>query len=160
MFKVSFKDDFKNVLVFQDKVTVVTLTGKIVIDIEHIPHDIWTWAMEHPSIDISVTYNNERENWILKASGKAKCHTEDTPNPKIGERIAESRAKLRLYKFMMTLTSKLCTYYYAMVYGKQGKATSNFVVPNDQTSLFVTNKKYTGLYVKETQHLDKLLKGL
>ena len=160
MLKVSFKDDFKDTIVFQDKVTMVTLTGKVVMPewSDQMPHEVTDWLNYHPSVEVDNHWN--KNGWFemtLKASGKAKCHKDDTPNSKLGERIAESRAKIRIYRFMQVLTDKLCAYYYALVYGKQGEATSNFVAPNDQTSLYLANKKYQKLLDHERHHLVELL---
>ena len=156
MLKVSFKDDYKDVVVFQDKVTVVTLTGKLVMELEHIPHHIWTWALEHPSVDVSVTYHDGHECWILKASGKAKCHKDDTPNPKLGERIAESRAKIRIYKFMRTLCLKLHDSYSTLLTGTDAAAFDyNINLPSINQSY----SKYCGLLSREKSHLIDLLQG-
>ncbi len=161
MMKVSFKGDYKDVLTFQDKVTVVTLTGKVVIELEHIPHHIWTWALEHPSVDISVTYNKGNENWILKTSGKSKCHSGDTPNDVIGERIAESRAKIRLYRFMYTLTSKLLQHYFITMYGNREVdmvRESHTEPPKD--CVWLACRKYKSLLIRESHHLGELMKDL
>ena len=165
MMKVSFKGDYKNILTFQDKVTVVTLTGKVVVELEHIPHHIWTWAFEHPSVDISVTYNGGNENWILKASGKSKCHSKDVPNAAIGKRIAESKAKIKIYKFMHTLCHKLYEYYYEIAlgdhYGVQIIEVGNYLHGKYQFGgIFRDMSKYQGLLIKESHHLGELIKNL
>ena len=154
MFKVSFKEDYKDVLIFQNKVTVVTLTGRMMMGLEHIPHHIWTWALNHPSVDVNVDYSNGHECWILKASGKAKCHKDDSPNPKLGERIAESRAKIKLYKFMQTLMYKFSVYYTKLLTGKEYMEVYAFCNSN---SLSCTLRKYTELLEHERYHLDELL---
>ena len=156
MMKVSFKEDYKDVLVFQDKVTAVTLTGCMVVNLEHIPHHIWTWVLEHPSIDISVTYNNGKENWILKSGGKAKLHEGDTFDAKTGERIAECRAKIRIYRFMQTLTGMLCGHYYGLVFGCHGEAARD-LYSFDGNRLYADYEKYSGLLDHERHHLVELL---
>lgn len=155
MLKISFKDDYKDVVVFQHKVTVVTLTGKLVMELEHIPHHIWTWALEHPSVDVSVTYHDGHECWILKANGKAKCHKDDTPNAKLGEKIAESRAKIRIYRFMHTLTLKLGEYYLNICGIDDVELVSDFV--EDNSNILSACKKYMHLLDHERHHLTELL---
>lgn len=161
MMKISFKGDYKDVLTFQDKVTVVTLTGKVVVELEHIPNHIWIWALTHPSVDISVTYNGGNENWILKASGKSKCHSEDTPNAIIGERIAESRAKIRLYRFMYTLTSKFLQHYFTTMYGNRevDMVRENHTEP-PKDCVWLAHRKYKSLLIRESHHLGKLMEDL
>ena len=115
MMKVSFKGDFKDVLVFQSKVTAVTLKG-----------------------------------------------TCETPNPVIGERIAEARAKIKVYKFMHTLCKKLMYHYYGILYGvPEGIGELHTKVISDhQGGLQEACNKYATLWLKESQHLGKLMKDL
>lgn len=74
---------------------------------------------------------------------------------KMGERIAECRAKIKLYKFMQTLTKMLCEYYHGLVF-------SNDVAINDtdvcsENCLLDTNLRYTELLQHERHHLNRLL---
>jgi hypothetical protein len=117
MFKVSFKKDCKKVQTFNDRATIVTIVG-----IMDYPNELWTctptsitdWLWHHPSIDVRVYGGNGLR---LEFSGKSVCSAEDTFNPIIGERIAESRAKIRLYKFVHTLLHKLYVYYFDIIFG-------------------------------------------
>lgn len=159
MFKVSFKDDFMNVLTFQDKITVVTLKGTCLMPDwwEHIPQEINNWIWTHPSVDVHDCWSGGNLKLFIEATAKAKCANGDSFDSELGKRIAEARAKIRIYKFMHTLCGKLCAYYYSLVYGKQGEATSNFVAPNDHTSIYLDEKKYKKLLDHERHHLVELL---
>ena len=159
MFKINFKGDFKKVETFNDGATIVTLTGRMIIPnfIEDcLPNSVWEWVNNHPSVKVLGANLTQYYCWLIKVQGKSVCAKDDTFDVKTGERIAESRAKIKLYKFMQSMTTQLCEYYYALVYGKQGKAVSNFLHPNDD-SLYATNKRYTGLLDHERHHLIKLL---
>lgn len=158
MLKVSFKGDFKRVETLNNKTTVVSLTGKCITPFwfNNVPRKIWEWAMWHRSVEISETYKGKNLVMFLEVSGKSVCADNDTFDAKMGERIAECRAKIKLYKFMQSLTTQLCEYYYALVYGNQGEAVSNFLHPNDD-SLYATYKRYTGLLDHERHHLNELL---
>ena len=164
MMKVSFKGDFKNVLVFQGKVTAVTLKGTCETPFwfNHVPKDIWEWVMWHPSVDVSETYSGQNSVLYITVTGKAKCHTGETPNPVIGERIAEARAKIRVYKFMHTLCKKLMYHYYGILYGVPGGTGElhTKVISDHQGGLQEACNKYATLWLKESQHLGKLMKDL
>lgn len=161
--KVSFKRDYKDVVVFQDKVTVVTLTGKVVMPewSDQMPHEINTWISLHPSVDTDVHWIKDSFVMTIKASGKSKCHSEDTPNAIIGERIAESRAKIRLYRFMYTLTRKLLQHYFTTMYGNREVdmvRESHTEPPKD--CVWLACRKYKSLLIKESHHLGKLMEDL
>lgn len=119
MLKVSFKNNFKKVETFNNKETVVTLTGYCITPLwfNNVPHKIWEWARWHPSVEISETYSNQNLVMVIKVSGKSVCADGDTFDDKMGERIAESRAKIKLYKFMHTLCKKLMYCYHGYIYG-------------------------------------------
>ena len=114
MFKVSFKDDFMNVSTFRKKVTVVTLKGTCALPswFDHIPYEISNWMWSHPSVDVHDTWLNGKQNLFIETTGKAICADNDTFNNKLGKRIAESRAKYRIYKFMHNMCEILMKCYY------------------------------------------------
>lgn len=157
MLKVSFKDDFKKVETFNGKATVVILTGECITPLwfSNVPHKIWEWAMWHPSVEISETYSNQNLMMIMKVSGKSICVDDDTFDAKMGERIAECRAKIRIYKFMQTLTKMLYKYYKGIVFGKNVAFYDTDICSRD--SILYTNTKYTELLEHERHHLNKLL---
>ena len=163
MLKVSFKDNFKKVTSFNNKVTVVTLTGECITPLwfNNVPHKIWEWAMWHPSVEISETYSNQNLVMIIEVSGKSVCAEGDTFDDKIGERIAESRAKIKLYKFMHTLCKKLMYCYYGYIYGvPEGMGTYKTATLSDyHGGLQDACRKYAELWVKESRHLNTLIEG-
>jgi hypothetical protein len=159
MLKVSFKDNFKKVQTFNDKATVVTLTGNVKFPNELfslIPLNFDTWIFHHPSVEIT---DSVVKGWTLKVSGTSICADGDSFNPVIGERIAESRAKLRIYKFMYTLCRKLLQHYFSIMYGNAeiDFASESHIEPQ-KDCLWVVLKKYKKLIMKESKHLYELLK--
>jgi hypothetical protein len=98
----------------------------------------------------------------MTAQGTSKCNVGDTFDPIIGERIAETRAKLKLYKFMVTLCRKLSQYYFGLVYGKvevRNKAVT-MVASGTIGGLKEAYIKYGTLWIKESEHLGKLMETL
>lgn len=162
MLKVSFKKDSKKVQTFNGRCTLVTLVGQM-----SIPNNLWSafpnevanWIWEHPSVDSSWgTCTKENEIIRLECFGKSVCAEGDTFDPVIGERIAESRAKIRLYKFMHNMCEKIVQFYYGIMYGNAEFDVireSHIEAPMD--CLYLTCKKYRELWVKESYHLGKLL---
>jgi len=161
MLKVSFKDGFKKVETFNDKVTVVTLTGACITPfwLNNVPRKIWDWVIWHPSVEISETYSSQNLVMIIKVSGKSVCADNDTFDAKMGERIAESRAKIRLYKFMHTLCKKFMYCYYGYIYGiPEDRGTYKTITLSDyHGGLQDACRKYAELWVKESRHLGILL---
>ena len=163
MFKVSFKNSegCKAVTVqhFNNKETVVQLRGIMSLPSFwfSIPRSIQGWVFNHPSIDIYESI--VKAELIIKSSGKAICTEGDTFNTKTGERIAESRAKIKLYKFMHTLCKKLIYCYYGYIYGvPEGKGTCKTTTLSDyRGGLHDACRKYAELWVKESRHLGTLL---
>lgn len=156
MLKVSFKDNFKKVQTFNETATVVTLTGRVKIPLwwRLIPASIEAWAWNHPSVDFEDNY----QELIIKVSGKSVCSEHDTFDPVLGERIAESRAKIRLYKFMHTLCTKILLNYYSLIYGTpNGNEDHTAVIFDTHGGLQEECMKYSTLWLKESQHLEKLI---
>lgn len=162
MFKVSFKKGCVEVQTFNDKATVVTIVGEMTI-----PSEVWTafpdkianWMWQHPSIDATWGTCTKREEVIrLEFSGKSICAEGDTFDENIGKRIAESKAKIKLYKFIHTLCEMIMKYYYGIMYGNAEFdiiRESHEEAPKD--CLYLTCKKYRDLLIKESYHLGKLL---
>lgn len=158
MFKVSFKGDFKKVQTFNDRAIIITLVGKM-----HFPAELWhctpteitDWVWNHPSVDaLWIAEDSLR----LEFSGKSVCAEEDTYDPVLGERIAESRAKLKLYKFVYTLCKKLLQYNYTTMYGtRELELTLESHSESPKDCIYIAYKKYQGLLIKESNHLGKLL---
>lgn len=154
--KISFKKDSKKVDVYNNKVTVVTLTGYLKITSWIYNNTLWNWASHHPSVD--VNYDIARMNFILKVSGKSTCTEEDEFSPVYGERIAEARAKIKLYKFMCRLLSKAMGYHRDLLFGNCEIGNITYSHSNPPKPCLYTNyKKYLKLWEKECEHLNNLL---
>jgi hypothetical protein len=158
MLKVSFKDDFKKVQTFNEKATVVNLTGTVKFPNELfrlIPLDLDEWIFHHPAVEV---VDSVVRGWTLKVSGTSKCSEGDVFDAVIGERLAEARAKLKIYRFMYTLCSKLLHYYFGMMYGNAeiDRVTESHSEP-PKDCIWMTYKKYKSLMIKESHHLGQLL---
>ena len=162
MFKVSFKDNFKKVETFNDKAIVVTLVGILTY-----PDRVWgityyticNWMYKHSSLDVKWENPHVMDPLFrLEFSGKAICAEEDTFDKVIGERIAESRAKIKLYKFMTTLCSKLLNDLYVKMYGNGElvRVNENHNEP-PKDCIQLAYMKYKNLWSREIEHLNDLL---
>ena len=154
MYKVSFADDFKKVKRFNNKVTKVTLKGTIkntyTSDDLYIPQSIYDWMRD----------NNCKFPDTLEVSGIAIRSDNDKDDPVLGERLAEARAKLKIYKFMKTFCHKMLEYYTLKLYGT--KASNNTIVIKvnpEKDSLFKAYMKYDKLVDVENNHIKQLLYG-
>lgn len=150
MYKVSFTDDFKKVERFNNKVTKVTLEGFIndVYDENSIPTPIFAWMVDNIGQHVS----------IIKMTGTAVRNDKDKDDPVLGERLAEARAKLKIYKFMRTFCHKMLEYYTLKLYGT--KASNNTIVIKvnpEKDSLFKAYMKYDRLIDVENTHIKQLL---
>lgn len=156
MYKVSFADDFKKVERFNNKVTKVTLKGTIknawALDDLNIPQPIYDWMRD----------NNCKDLDTLEVSGIAIRSDNDKDDPMLGERLAEARAKLKIYKFMKTFCHKMLKYYALKLYGI---TTNNAITLRaiDQESyddsLQKAYEKYSKLVDVENNHIKQLLHG-
>ena len=151
MYKVSFKDDFKKVERFNNKVTKVTLKGTIKnawdLDNLTIPQSIYDWMID--------SWGNTD---TLEVFGIAVRSDNDKDDPVLGERLAEARAKLKIYKFMRTFCHKMFEYYTLKLYGT--KASNNTIVIKvnlEKDNLFKAYMKYDKLVDVENNHIKQLL---
>ena len=163
MIKVSFKGDFMKVKTFNDKCVVVTMVGRMTMPAElwqMFPNKVANWIWSHPSIDASWgDCTKQYEEFRLEFSGKAVCHDEGSFDEETGKRIAESRAKIRLYKFIHTLLYKLYVSYFSVTFGDR-YALCNIDKTADYNKpggIFEELNKYQNLLYKEVLHLEKLL---
>lgn len=150
MFKVSFKDK-KVKRVDNNRATIITLTGEIKApeDVYLYPTPVRLWINEiHPWIDT--------DGWDITVRGKSICSEEDTIDNVFGERLAEARAKLHLYKFMRTLCKKLCEFYDSFLYGNDH---TKVIITDNGDSLKKALNKYNKLVVREKKHIFDLLNG-
>ena len=154
MYKVSFTDDFKKVERFNNKVKV-TLEGFIndVYDENSIsiPTPIFAWMVDNIGQHIN----------IIKMTGTAVRNDKDKDDPVLGERLAEARAKLKIYKLMKTFCNKMLKYYKLKLYGT--KANNEIIVktgPEELSyndSLLKAYMKYDKLVNVENNHIKQLL---
>jgi len=154
MYKVSFTDDFKKVERFNNKVTKVTLKGTIknawALDDLNIPQSIYDWMRN----------NNCKDLDTLEVSGIAIRSDNDKDDPVLGERLAEARAKLKIYKFMKTFCHKMLKYYALKLYGITTNSAITLRAIDQEScddSLQKAYEKYSKLVDTENNHIKQLL---
>lgn len=157
MFKVSFKKWGTTVPKYvqkYEKTTCVSLLGVVEMSDfwDSIPNTIRFWIKEHPSVSIVEDYTNRK--LLVTVRGKARCRENDKYDTVLGERLAESRAKMKLYKFFCVLSSKLYDYYKKILFGTGGAIASE----GSNDSLERCMYKYDKLYRHELKHQEELLK--
>ena len=161
MFKVSFKKEYKKVQIFNNRATLVTLIGELKMPVavyNVLPDVITDWMWEHQGIDVQWgNCSREQEAFRLEVTGKSVCAEGDVFDSLIGQRIAESRAKIKLYKFMHTLCEKTLHYYYSIMYGNAEVHLTESHTEAPKDCLHLTCQKYRDLLIKESYHLGKLL---
>ncbi len=153
MLKTSFINDFKKVETYNNRCTVVTLKGLINIpdDVwEIIPESIKSWFWNLPDIDIL----GDRKGLIITTVGKFVSAEEDTFDALLGERIAESRAKIKIYKFMCAFVQKMMEFYANLLYGKLIDTGTAHTVTSSQYKggLADVYEKYRAFLIKECKH--------
>jgi len=157
MFKVSFKENSKKVEIFNNNKTIVTLTGKMLLPkfMEcHLPDSIQDWVYKHHSVGVHEAYEVSGYYWVIQVKGASLCAEGDTFYNVTGERIAESRAKIRLYKFICTLCHKLNIFYQSILFGYDIDIYDDI---DDADCLMHDYLKYENLLDKERHHLNELL---
>lgn len=161
MLKISFIDrpdcPAKKVQVFNNRTTKVTLVGRMrlpeAVWLIAIPKHIQKWLNNHQGVDVETTIYNS--GFILIAEGLSTCSAEDVFSPVYGERIAEARAKLKLYKFALKFASELYKYYFRLLLGDS--KVKYFYSMYKQDCLHDTIQRYSELIKKEYDHLNNLL---
>ena len=159
VFKVSFKDSLKNptkVAVVTGKKVAIMINGTVELPefFKHIPDSIVNWMTEEQKC-ISGEEDIATNTFHVKATGVAKCHEEEKFDYVFGERLAEARAKYKIYKFFYDLTTKLYDYYNMILFGDESVAESG----GSGSCLAKDIKKYEGLCIREAHHISELLKG-
>ena len=153
MYKVSFTDDFKKVERFNNKVTKVTLKGSIndlfILNGPDVPRPIIDWVI-----------NSWGDTDTIKVSGIAVRNDKDKDDPVLGERLAEARAKLKIYKLMKTFCYKMLEYYALKLYGIKTNNTITVKASEQESyddSILKAYKKYDRLVDVENIHIKQLL---
>ena len=153
--KVSFlgKQDVKS---YNDKVTFVTLEGCLNMPLP-IPVAIGNWINKYlKNSKITFEYIKYTDIYTIGTTGTSKCSDNDTYDSVLGERIAESRAKIALYRFMELLCKKMYVFYKGII---DGKSDIMLTVANEHDCLYNSCLKYGMLHDREKQHLKDLMKG-
>lgn len=161
MFKVSFKENplfpVKKVQRFNgDRVTVVTLKGVTQLPVflqYYIPCKVFEWTSTLKNVDVEF----DMSKMYITVTGKSICSKEDKVDKILGDRIAEARAKLYLYKFMMHFLDKVWSYFMEQLCGT---ATVKCIACEEDVNkehLSEAVDKYWRLYKDEQKHLNILL---
>lgn len=154
MLKVSFKD--KEVKQFNGgNVTIVTLKGEINLDpLDYLPHPVRIWMLKYINNNEGFSTDKYGFNLVINVTGKAICSEEDTVDRVFGERLAEARAKKKLYRLMANLSKHLFRYYFKILYGFTGIDKWK---ENNLDCLESTINKYEGLWERENVHAKTLI---
>jgi hypothetical protein len=154
--KVSFKDregaPSKIVKTFANgNATVVVLRGILEHpDICVMDKATWKWIQRHSIVDDSGFMA-----FRICAKGKAKKSPLDELNPVLGERIAEARAKIKIYKFMSKLAKRICDNLEKMLVGD--KCNDVYYVVPYKGGYKAEYNRYIQLLESEERHLNELL---
>lgn len=162
MIKLSCKKPEK-VQRFNNRCTVVTISGTITLSFDSwcgaVPISIIDWARNNSSVHIPELWGDAME---IIVQGKSVTAAGDTFYPVLGARIAESRAKVKLYKFLYTLSNKMFNHFATLAFGCPPEPTDL----NQETyskadcqygGLEGTRNWYWQLYQEEQRHLTNLL---
>lgn len=156
MFKVSFKEDEcpSKVVEKVGKVTIVMYKGTVKLPKIwwYLPQEILKWIKYRDSLEI---YENVANNTlIVYAKGKTKCADSDTYNSILGERIAEAKAKMVIYKFFANLCQRIYRYYEEILTGDKSLS-----VPLVNEGVAGDLLKYRKLYMIEKEHIKTLVEN-
>lgn len=133
------KCTFKNKTIkHYGRCTVCTLECKI--KVLYTDNSIYKWICFHPAIKCQKILDNEI---FFSVTAKTVCSLNDKYNATIGERIAESRAKIKAYNFCHTL------------FLKQNKIVKDLTIDTSETAC-----KYYDLLERECAHYGGLLDGI
>ena len=155
MFKVSFKESPKcpsKLVTKMGNETTVMFKGTVSLPPlwKHIPSEVVGWIENQRHIE---GYEDIAKNQlIIYSKGVSKCSPNDHYDTILGERLAESRAKYFIYKFIHDLCSRLADYYEKVLYGN-----SIPIVDTPNEGLTADISKYDKLCRREKQHQLELL---
>lgn len=146
---------------FNDKVTVVTIEGDVGIKaIVDVPLEIVQWFENHPKVCARYLYKDIK----FTVQGKAVRSDRDTDDPKLGEMIAEAKAKITLYHFLYTLSCKLFNHYCSIAFGAAPMQCGDEGYDDNLDKEMLHHGGFDGarqwyynLWQHEVQHLNKLL---
>lgn len=157
MFKISFKEEDNcpcKIVEKAGKVTTVLYKGTVMLPKIwwYLPKEIFEWIKYRDSLEI---YENVANNTlIVYAKGKTKCADSDTYNSILGERIAEAKAKMVIYKFFANLCQRIYRYYEEILTGDKSLS-----VPLVNEGVAGDLLKYRKLYMIEKEHIKTLVEN-
>ncbi len=141
MIKVSFnKETYKKVERYGEGTTLVILTGTL-----QIPNEILYGYCDQKS--------DCRKIEIIRV-GRAVRAAEDADDPVLAERIAECKAKIKIYSFMMKFLGKYIDYYSKLLIGSEKSIGSTASVKQD--SIFGAYERHYRLCSRELEHYKEL----
>lgn len=157
MWKVSFDKPYPKVVNrINDKCTVVTLWGTLKLPdgfLKTLPRGFFEWFKKKSNPKIGC-YSSYGINLDISVKGKAVRADSDEDDPKFAEILAECRAKMRLYDFVVKFLNMYMSYYNKILTGIQIPVVSGMA---KQNTVMETMVAYQKLYNKEKEHLQKLL---
>lgn len=135
------------------KITTVKIRGTSPLPpfLKSIPRNIEEWVEANKYVTAEFTVSK----MVIIAKGVAKRSDEDADNPVLGERIAECRAKLNLYRFMHNFINRLLRHYVHVSFGNAN--VDNISIHPFDDSLINASMKYSRLHAIELLHLKQLL---
>lgn len=140
MWKLSFNkipEAPRKVERFNGKTTVVTLTASINLPkdfIVSLPPKVFDWAINHSNPLVSINFGNCM--MVISAKGKTIRNDDDEDQPLLGERIAEYKAKMKIYGFMEIFLKKYLEYYNNLLLGKDGMIENPIIFGKDSVGYF------------------------
>lgn len=158
LFKISFKDTPKKsakTVVVANRNVHVLLIGFVKLPKfwKYVPDEIINWITSNSGGDIAGEEDTNANVFNLSVSGHAKCHEDDKFDYEFGVRLAEARAKYRIYRFFYHIAVKLYNYYDEILYGFPG------VVDCGSGDCIASEVlKYEKMCIREAKHIEKLLK--
>lgn len=162
MLKISFKDKIgspSKIVQREGDVTYVTLVGYTNIPFKLDNFTAVEKVQKIYGVEIEWMHDNALHFFAkLKVTGKTKKSPNDKEDSLLGERIAESRAKLKLYKFALHLLKSAVQNASIFIWGDRisyvEKYTDDKYANGSAGQSFL---KYAKLIMVEEKHLKKLL---
>lgn len=132
---------------YYGKITKVTIEAELINNVEGI------LKPKENSVKIGPDVTYISPNWWI-ATGKTICKEGDTYNEHIGECIAETKAKIKLYRLIFLYIRELLGQYNLIIRGTKS------IIPHTNTKkdcLTIDYYKYFLLWKEEKKHLKDLI---
>lgn len=144
--------------VFNNTVTKVTITGILIDGIGiDIPEDVGDFIKDYTGIafsDLGDDFALIATGITITATGISKRNKEDAYDKVLGYRIAESKAKIKLYKFMLNVCKKYSDTLEKCLFGYIDRFYT--LRSNLPDGIIGDINKYSKLLKTEEQHLKTL----